>query len=70
MSYCSARKQCVEYKGIKSDLLSTKDGVAQGSIVGPILNIIYVNGIIESTKTLKFVMYACSASLQILLYIS
>ena len=40
MSYFSARKQCVKYKGIKSDLLSTKDGVAQGSIVGPILNII------------------------------
>ena len=47
ISYFSARKQCVKYKRIKSDLLSTNNGVPQGSIVGPILYIIYVNGIIE-----------------------
>ena len=58
MSNFSERKQCVKYKRIKSDILSTNYGVAQGSIVGLIVHIIYMIDIIESTKALKFVMHA------------
>ena len=42
MSYLSNRKQHVDFKGIKSNTLNIKTGVSQGSILGPLLFIIFI----------------------------
>ncbi len=42
-NYLTNRKQYVEFKDIKSDILEINTGVPQGSIRGPLLFIIYIN---------------------------
>ena len=42
-SYLTDRLQFVTYDGIQSDINSVKCGVPQGSILGPLLFIIYMN---------------------------
>jgi hypothetical protein len=49
-SYLSERSQFVEIDNIKSQKLSIKCGVPQGSILGPLLYLIYVNDIGRSGK--------------------
>ena len=44
-SYLKNRKQFVSINGIKSNMLNVKIGVPQGSILGPLLYVIYVNDI-------------------------
>ena len=47
-SYLSNRKQYVKYKNENSDMLNITTGVPQGSIIGRLLFIIYVNDISNS----------------------
>ena len=62
-SYLSKRQQYVSYNGHKSGLSSTSCGVPQGSILGPLLFLIYINDIIHSSQYLKFVLFADDSNL-------
>ena len=63
MSYLSNRKQYVDFKGIKSNTLDIKTGVPQGSILGPLLFIIFINVFSKSSNFFDFIIYADDTSL-------
>ena len=62
-SYLSDRKQYVEYDGVKSDTASISTGVPQGSVLGPLLFIIYINDIVNVSDVFDAVIYADDTTL-------
>ncbi len=62
-SYLTNRKQYVEINGSNSDMLSLTTGVPQGSILGTLLFIIYVNDIAQASKLFDFIIYADDTTL-------
>ena len=62
-SYLNNRKQYVSISNKKSSLQHVKYGVPQGSILGPLLFIIYINDIPEIDKFAKFILYADDANI-------
>ena len=47
-SYLSERRQCVKYNGALADYEHIVCSVPQGSILGPILYIVYVNNLLRA----------------------
>jgi len=62
-SYLSNREQFVSVNGKDSTNKQIKFGVPQGSILGPLLFVIYINDIPEIYKFAKFILYADDANI-------
>ena len=62
-NYLTNRKQYVKFNDIKSNLLQIKTGVPQGSILGPLLFIIYVNDFSKASTIFDFICYADDTTL-------
>ena len=57
-SYLTDRKQFVEYKDTKSKILPIDCGVPQGSVLGPLLFIVYVNDLPKVLSQCKSILFA------------
>jgi retron-type reverse transcriptase len=57
-SYLKERKQIVKYKEYNSSEMTITTGVPQGSILGPLLFLLYINDIENCSKVISFVLYA------------
>lgn len=62
-SYLNNRKQYVQIEEANSDFLSVTTGVPQGSVLGPLLFIIYMNDISNASTLFEFILYADDTSL-------
>ena len=63
-SYLYNRKQCVaSLNGVMSDFKSVIYGVPQGSILGPLLFILYINDIANCSVCLMFILFADDTNL-------
>ncbi len=62
-SYLTDSKQFVRIDDTQSDFSNIITSVTQGSILGPLLFIIYINDICQASKVFDFIIYANDTSL-------
>lgn len=62
-NYFKNRKQCVFYNEIYSESKEITVGVPQGSILGPLFFIIYMNDIVNSSSCFNTILYADDTTL-------
>uniref|UniRef100_A0A1X7VSN2 Reverse transcriptase domain-containing protein n=1 Tax=Amphimedon queenslandica TaxID=400682 RepID=A0A1X7VSN2_AMPQE len=61
-SYLSHQQQCVSVRGSRSSLLAMTSGVPQGSLVGPLFLILYINDLPAGTLHSSFCCMQMMAS--------
>ena len=57
------RKQFVEINDTKSDMLPITTGIPQGSILGPLLFLTYINDITNASNLFECILYADDSTL-------
>ena len=62
-SYFNERQQFVVYNGISSQKIPINCGVPQGSILGPLLFLLYINDICNASDILNYVLFADDTNL-------
>ena len=62
-SYLSDRNQFVVFKSHYSQKLPIACGVPQGSILGPLLFLIYINDIVNTSSVLSYILFADDTNL-------
>ena len=62
-NYLTNRKQCIAYNNKMTQFRSIACGIPQGSILGPLLFLIYVNDLHRSSNLLNFILFADDTNL-------
>ena len=62
-SYLSNRKQFIALEGLESDRMDISVGVPQGSILGPLIFLIYINDAHKASQALNFIHFADDTTL-------
>ena len=57
-NYLCSRKQITKFNNVKSDTECILFGVPQGSVLGPLLFLLYINDIVNSAIHSEFVIFA------------